>query len=61
MTRDPIVDEVRASRTKIWEECGGDLKLLMNRLRKAQEKHPERVITKKELDRQRKLERENAG
>lgn len=51
MTNYPIVEEVRAARAKILEECGGDLKELMRRLREDQKKHPDRIITKEELDR----------
>lgn len=61
MRKDPIVEEVREARAKIWEECGGDLKVLMERLRKAQEEHPERIITKEELDRRRQRAAESTG
>ncbi|MCH7725932.1 MAG: hypothetical protein IH991_05545 [Planctomycetes bacterium] len=61
MKPDPIVEEVREIRGKIWDECDGDLNNLIQYYRTAQEKYRDRIITKEELDRQRKLENKNAG
>lgn len=61
MNPDPIVEEIHKTRRKIWEECGGDLDKLIQYYRTAQEKYRDRIITKDELDRHRKLQRENAG
>ena len=61
MKPDPIVEEIHETRQKIWDECDGDMNRLIERLRKSQEKHPERIITKEEFDRRRQLKAENAG
>lgn len=45
---DPIA-EMRAIREQIWEECGQDFRVLAEYIRKAQERHPERVITREQL------------
>jgi predicted transcriptional regulator len=50
---DPIVKEVREARAKIWEECGGDMNKLWERIKAAEAEHPERLITKEEFDRRR--------
>ncbi len=54
MWKDPIVEEVRAARQKILERYGGDLAKYCDHLRQEQAKHPERYVTKVELDAQRK-------
>ncbi len=43
MIDDPIVAEVRKAREEILAEVGYDLNRLMERLRQAQEAHPERL------------------
>ncbi len=45
MTRDPIVDEIHRSREKIWKECGEDAKKLFDRLRAAEAKHKDRLVS----------------
>ncbi len=45
MINDPIVEEVYQARQKILDECDGDLKKWMDRLRAAEAQHPERVVT----------------
>ena len=49
MINDPIVDEVRAIRTKMWEECGSDFKKYMNKIREQRETYQDRLITKEQL------------
>jgi hypothetical protein len=46
MSRDEIIDEVRAAREKLLADAGGDLESLIARLRKleAQEKRPVVVL-----------------
>lgn len=61
MTNDLIVEEVRTARAKILEDCRGDLKELMRRFREDQKKHPDRIITKEELNRRRARQGESAG
>jgi hypothetical protein len=52
MNRDPIVNEVRQTRQKILEACGGDLDKLLNRLKAAEAKDRTRVVSGKSLERQ---------
>ena len=58
---DPIIEEIYQGRQKLLDECGGgDLKRLMQRLRSAEAKHLDRVVTKaglRERRRQTKLQR----
>ena len=63
MKEDPIVEEVREIRGKIWEECGGDMEKLMERLKKAQEQHRDRLVTMDDVRRikGRELESKNAA
>jgi len=45
MSRDPIVDEVRAHRTAIAQEHGNDLKAIVAALRKKQGADGRRVVS----------------
>ena len=45
MINDPIVEEVYQARQKIMDECDGDLKKWMERLRAAEAQHPDRIVT----------------
>jgi hypothetical protein len=56
MMDDPIVAEIRAARAKLMEECDLDLDKLFARLKEMEMQHPERVITKEQLDAQRAKE-----
>jgi hypothetical protein len=49
MSRDPIVDEVRRAREKIWEACGGDLDKLLDQLQAAEAQDRDRLVSKKAL------------
>ena len=49
MISDPIIEEIYESRQRLLDECGNDLKKLMERLRTAEAQHPDRVITKAAL------------
>ena len=42
---DPIVEEVRRARQQIFDECGRDIRRLMERLREASEKHEGQRVT----------------
>ena len=42
---DPIVDEVHRARQRIFDECGRDIRRLMERLREASEKHEGQRVT----------------
>ena len=42
---DPLIDEVRAIRRAIMEECDNDLDKLVEQLREMERQHPERVVT----------------
>jgi hypothetical protein len=51
---DPIVEEVRSAREKIWKECNYDLNKLFEFLKEKEKLHNQRVITKKEIKNKRK-------
>jgi len=44
MWKDPIVEEIHATRRRISAECNGDLNQIIARLRKREEAHRERVV-----------------
>ena len=54
MWKDPVVEEVREARQRILERFGGDLAKYCEHLRQEQAEHPERYVSKEELDAQRK-------
>lgn len=60
MNRDPIVEEVRQTRGKLLDECGGDLDALLDRLKAAEDTDRRRVISRQALDERRKKERAEA-
>lgn len=45
MIRDPIVDEVRSARQKIFEACNEDLDVLLDRFKEHEKMDQERVIS----------------
>jgi len=46
MQDDPIVEEIHEVRRKLLEDCGGDLELLMDRLKKREkEEDPSRLVS----------------
>ncbi len=45
MNDDPIVEEIRQARQKIFAEEGYDLGRLLDRLRREQQAHPERLVS----------------
>jgi hypothetical protein len=45
MTKDPIVDEVRSARQKIFAECNEDLDALLDRFQEHEKLDKERVIS----------------
>ncbi len=47
MRQDEIIDEVRAARAKLLEECGGDLALLFARLQELEAKEGRQVVVGK--------------
>jgi hypothetical protein len=49
MTGDPIVDEIHQTRRRIWEECGEDVEGLIARLREAESKDRDRLVTLEDL------------
>jgi hypothetical protein len=54
---DPFVEEVYRARQKILDECNGDLAKWMERLKAAETRHPERIVTLEALRARRQLER----
>ena len=47
MNKDPIIEEVRDARAKLFEECGEDMDRLMDRLKEHERRDQARVISKK--------------
>jgi hypothetical protein len=45
MIDDPIVQEIHETRRRIFEQCGGDLERLIARLKAAEQKDEERLVT----------------
>jgi hypothetical protein len=46
MQEDPIVEEVHEVRRKLLEECGGDVEVLMDRLKQREkEEDPSRMVS----------------
>ena len=54
MKNDPIVDEVHRVREKMWNDCGGDLDRLIESLRASEKMHPQRVVSREQLEQIRK-------
>lgn len=52
--KDPIVEEVRRVREKIFAECDNDLDKLMERLKEAESLDKDRLVTKEMLNQERK-------
>ena len=46
MARDPIVEEIHRVRKKMLDDCGGDFDKLFERLKDAQGKHKDRLVSK---------------
>ncbi len=52
MNRDPIVEEVREARRRVFEECDNDLDKLLQRLKARDREHRERLVSRqKDQDR----------
>lgn len=51
--KDPIVEEVRATRHRIFQECGGDLEQLIARLKKAESLYKDRLVTPEDVEKRR--------
>ena len=45
MINDPIVEEIHAIRQQISRECNHDIKEIVKRLRKLEEKHKDRLVS----------------
>jgi len=41
--KDPIVEEVRQARERLWDSCGRDPKKLLAYIKRKQLEHPERL------------------
>jgi hypothetical protein len=50
MSKDPIIAEVRRVRESIFSECEQDMDKLFQRVKRLEQKHPQRLITKSQLD-----------
>jgi hypothetical protein len=49
MKKDPIVEEIHQIREKLLDECGGDIEILMDRLKAREVEDKNRVISWKRL------------
>lgn len=43
--KDPVIDEIRAVRQKIWEDCGKDMNRLLQHYKEMQKQYADRLIT----------------
>jgi len=55
MIRDPIVEEIRAIRRTLWDECGGDFEKYLTRLGEHVRVEPSRVTTLAQRRKQRQV------
>ena len=49
MWKDPIVEEVREARGKVFADCDYDMKKFGDRLKNSEKKHSNRIVTKEDL------------
>ncbi|NOX54799.1 MAG: hypothetical protein GXP27_10240 [Planctomycetes bacterium] len=59
MINDPIVEDVYRARQKILDECHNDLAEWIERLRDAERQHPQRLVTRDDVQRRRRLKQEH--
>ncbi len=52
MTNDPIVEEVRETRRRIFQECENDLQQLVERLKSAEGQDKNRLVTLEDVQKQ---------
>ncbi|MBW2174261.1 MAG: hypothetical protein JRF64_06395 [Deltaproteobacteria bacterium] len=52
--KDPIVEEVHRARRELWDECGGDLQKLVEKLKSIENEEKHRVVS---LDRFKELKK----
>jgi len=57
MINDPIIEEIYRARQKILEECQGDLRVLMERLKTVENQYPHRVVSIEEFRKRTEQER----
>jgi hypothetical protein len=43
--KDPIVEEVHRARRELWDECGGDLQKLLEKLKAIEAEERHRVVS----------------
>ena len=46
MNKDPIVEEVRNAREKLFKECGEDLERFLHRLKEQERQDRDRLVSK---------------
>ena len=49
MIDDPIVEEIHRVREQMLAECGGDIDKLLDRLKKAESKDQDRLVSKDQM------------
>lgn len=47
--KDPIVEEVRQARRKLFEKCGNDLDKFMDYIEERQKEHGDLLVTQEDL------------
>jgi hypothetical protein len=54
MTKDPIVEEVRAAREKLFDACNGDLDAFLKLLKDQEQQDRSRLVSRKDIRARRK-------
>jgi len=49
MTKDPIVEEVRATREKLFDACNGDLDVFLKRLKDQERQDRSRLVSRRNM------------
>jgi len=57
MMKDPIVEEVREVRRRIFEECGNDLRRLFERFQAAEVQDKDRLVTLEQVQERARVSR----
>ena len=58
MSKDPIVEDVRKARRRVFEECDNDLGKLLERLKSKENEHRDRLVSRKDVKDGRSAKRE---
>jgi hypothetical protein len=61
MTKDPIVEDVRAAREKLFDACNGDLDAFLRLLKEQEQQDRSRLVSRKDMRARRKRGKELGG